>query len=73
MSTWAGLVKKDYGSSKGFWEDTKVCVCVSVCVCLSVYVTPCAGEREMKKQNIREISCAFSFGSFFDILSEAKI
>ena len=33
MSTWAGLVKKDYGSSKGFLEDTKVCVCVCVCVC----------------------------------------
>ena len=65
--TQAGLVKKDYGSSKGFLEDTKVCACACVCMC------PHVQEERNEETEHQWNQLSFSFGSFFDILSEAKI
>ena len=61
MSTWAGLVKKDYGSSKGFLEDTKVCVCVCVCVCVFVCIRDpmCRRERNEETEHQRNQLCFF--------------
>ena len=57
MSTWAGLVKKDYGSSKGFLEDTKVCVCVCVFVCIRDPM--CRRERNEETEHQRNQLCFF--------------